>query len=200
MTTTPVLLSGKSRDRGTWQATVHRVTKGQTQLNTHIHNRHAQGEDDVMIHREKTLPWRRRQRLELCCQRPGATRPGREALAELISWVPCLFLVRAVTAFKPRLCQLGVALRWLYNHASLNSHPPCSLVEPPLELLTLSSWVLDGLLVCNPCSLVEPSLLISQFCYILTRPLNSETQTPQITLQWASVLPYPDSEHSVPAI
>ena len=144
MTTTPILLSGKSRDRGNWQATVHRVTKGQTQLNTHIHNRRAQREDDVMIHREKTLPRRRRKRLELCCQRPGATRPGREALAELISWVPCLFLVRAVTAFKPRLCQLGVALRWLYNHASLNSLTLLApWLSPPLNcwLSPPESWM-----------------------------------------------------------
>ena len=69
----------------------------------------------------------------------GPPEPGREALAELISWVPCLFLVRAMTAFKPRSCQLGVALRWLYNHVSLNSHPPCSLADSPLGPLTLSS-------------------------------------------------------------
>ena len=65
--------------------------------------------------------------------------PGREALAELISWVLCLFHVKAMTAFKPRLCQQRVALRWLYNHVSLNSHPPCSLTELHLGPLTFSS-------------------------------------------------------------
>ena len=32
MATTPVLLPGKSRDRGAWPATVHRVAKSRMQL------------------------------------------------------------------------------------------------------------------------------------------------------------------------
>ena len=34
---TPVFLPGKSHERGAWQAAVHGVTKGQTQLSTHTY-------------------------------------------------------------------------------------------------------------------------------------------------------------------
>ena len=36
---TPVLLPGESLDRGAWQVTVHRATKGQTQLNDQAQHR-----------------------------------------------------------------------------------------------------------------------------------------------------------------
>ena len=78
----------------------------------------------------------------------GPSEPGREALAHLIPWVTCLFLAGLLLLLNLDCVDWGVALRWLYNCASLNCHPPCSL--RPLT----PSWVLDGLLVCKHCPLV----------------------------------------------